>query len=138
MYETRFFRAPDREAALKDVKAALQNAGIDPYAVALLTDDEGNDAFNAAFVSVHPAGTWYKVEPTYDEEGNQTDPGEIGGHCLINFRSDNEDLLSVADSFETTDPNLAPSEVPDEDKAPNGTCRIGPPATPIRPIATTE
>jgi len=134
-YETKYFRAPTLAAAIADVKSALQDAGLDPYEVALVTDKDGDDAFNTAFVSVHPPGTWYKVPPTY-EDGEEVGHGEEGDHCLINFRSDDEDLLSVADSFEMTDPKLAPSEVPDENKAPNGTSRIDAPATPIRPIAT--
>jgi len=135
MYQTRYFRAPDRGDALKDVKAALQSAGIDPYAVALVTDEDGGDAFNAAFVSVHPAGTWYKVPPTY-KDGEEVDSGKVGTHCLINFRSSDQQLLEVADSFPTTDPKTDPADVPDSEKGKNGLSRIDAPATPIRPIAT--
>jgi hypothetical protein len=134
-HETRYFRAPDKASALTDVKNALEAAGIDPYEVALITDEDGDDAFNTAFVSVHPAGAWYKVRPTY-EDGEQVDAGEEGDHCLINFRSDNQQLLEVADSFPTTDPKTDPADVPDSEKGQNGLSRIDAPATPIRPIAT--
>jgi len=134
-HETRYFRAPTRADALADVKSALQDAGIDPYEVALVTDENGDDAFNAAFVSVHPAGTWYKVRPTF-KDGEEVDPGKVGDHCLINFRSDDQQLLSVADSFSTTDPKTDPADVPNSEKGENGLSRIDAPATPIRPIAT--
>jgi hypothetical protein len=134
-YETRYFRASSEENALADVKSALEAAGLDPYEVALVTDDDGNDAFNSAFVSVHPVGTWYKIRPTYEDQ-KEVDPGVEGDHCLINFRSDNQQLLGVADSFPTTDPKTNPADVPDSEKGKNGLSRIDAPATPIRPIAT--
>jgi len=134
-YETKYFRAPDKTSALTDVKNALEAAGIDPYEVALVTCENGSDAFNPAFVSVHEAGTWYKVPPTF-EDGEEADSGVEGDHCLINFRSDDQQLLEVAGSFPTTDPKTDPSDVPDSEKGQNGLSRIDAPATPIRPIAT--
>jgi hypothetical protein len=125
-HETVYLRAPSVAAAKTDLKAALQDAGIDPYESVFYVDDEGNDQLNPAIIAVHPAGAWTK------------DNGDVGDHCLINGRIDDERLLSVVKSFEATDPSLAPSEVPDEDKAPNGTSRINAPNTPLRPVATTE
>jgi len=134
-HETRYFRAPTRADALTDVKSALQDAGLDPYEVALVRGENGDDAFNSAFVSVHPAEMWYKVRPTF-EDGEEVDSGEVGDHCLINFRSDNQQLLEVAGSFPATDPKTDPADVPDSEKGKNGLSRINAPATPIRPIAT--
>jgi len=125
-HETVYLRAPSVGAAKTDLKAALQDAGIDPYESVFYTDDEGNDHLNPSIIAVHPAGAWTKEN------------GDVGDHCLINGRTDDEKLLSVVMSFEATDPSLTPSEVPDEDKAPNGTSRINAPNTPLRPIATTE
>ena len=125
-HETVYLRAPSAQAAKKDLKAALQAAGVDPYESVFYVDDEGNDQLNPSIIAVHPAGAWMK------------DDGTVGDHCLINGRTDDKRLLSVVKSFEATDPSLAPSEVSDEDKAPDGTSRIGAPDTPLRPIATTE
>ena len=125
-HETVYLRAPSVAAAKTDLKAALKNAGIYPYESVFYTDDEGKGQLNPSIIAVHPPGAWTK------------DDGTVGDHCLINGRTDNEELLSVVMSFEATDPSLAPSEVPDEDKAPNGTSRINAPNTPLRPIATTE
>jgi len=125
-HETVYLRAPSAQAAKKDLKAALQAAGVDPYESVFYADDEGNDQLNPSIIAVHPPKSWRK------------DNGDLGDHCLINGRTDDKRLLSVVMSFEATDPSLAPSEVPDENKAPNGTSRINAPNTPLRPIATTE
>jgi len=137
-YETKYFRAPDKAGAIADVKSEMQNAGMDPYRRVLLNGPNG-DRFNRAIITVHPAGTWHKVQPTFEAKDGElvkTDPGVVGDHCLLNFRTDDEELLRFVDSFPATDPKLAPSEVADSEKGPNGLSRIDAPATPIRPIAT--
>jgi len=125
-----FLRAPDLQSAITDAKNALEAAGIDPFEKMLETDTDGNVVLNETWAVHHPPGSWYAERPT------ESSGGTVGGHCLINLRTNDERIAEVVQSFNTTDPKLDPPEVAPENKAPNGLSRIAPPDTPIRPIAT--
>jgi len=125
-----FLRAPDLQSAITDAKNALEAGGADPFDTVLAKDAEGNTVLNETWVIAHESGRWYAEQPT---DGSV---GTAGDDCIINLRTESDEIAAVVESFETTDPKLDPSEVADGNKAPNGLSRIAPPATPIRPIAT--
>jgi hypothetical protein len=123
-YETYHLRAPDVATFLADAKAAIEEAGVDPYEKDLLRIDEDGDDVPGQGVDVIPAGQWYITEPTFDESGEMTDPGEKGDYALINIRTKDPQVKAVIQSFEPSDADKQPSEIPAEQAIGGGTHRV--------------
>jgi len=123
-YETSHFRAPDIQTFLADAKAAIESAGIDPYAKDLLRKDENGDDVPGQGVDVIPAGRWYITEATYDSDGEMTDSGVRGDYALINIHTKDPDIKAVIESFEPSDAGKQPSEIPANQVIGGGTHRV--------------
>jgi len=137
-YETYHLRAPDVATFLADAKAAIEEAGVDPYAKNLLREGESGGDVPGQGVDVIPAGQWHITEPTYDQEGEMTDPGEKGGYALINIRTANPEVQATIEGFEPSDAGKQPSEIPDEQTIGGGTHRVDGDTidSPVRVFAT--
>jgi len=136
VHKTFYLRAPDESSARADIKSILELRGLSLSKVFSL-DTEGNIAgWNTVIVSPFAAGRWVSTPAEYDSDGNKTQDRVMGDHFLLTGRTDDEALKEVIKSFAPTDPKTDPTDVPLEDKAPNGLSKINPPSTPIRPILT--
>ena len=137
-YKTYHLRAPDVVTFLADAKAAIEEAGIDPYEKNLLRKDkEGNDLPGQGVDVIEP-GRWHITEPTYDSDGEMTDPGVKGDYALINIRTKDPQVQAVIESFEPSDADKQPSEIPAEQAVGGGTHRIDTDTidSPVRVFAT--
>jgi hypothetical protein len=139
-YETYHLRAPDVQTFLEDAKAPIKEAGIDPYEKSLLRIDENNNDVPGQGVDVIPAGRWYKTDPTYDSHGKITDSGTLGDYALINIRTKDPEVKAVVESFESSDSDKQPGEIPDHQAIGGGTHRIDSKTidNPVRVFATVE
>jgi len=139
-YKTYHLRAPDVETFLTDAKAAIESAGIDPYEKNLLRQDENGDDVPRQGVDVIPAGRWHITEPTYDSDGEMTDPGERGDYALINIRTADPEVQAVIESFESSDADKQPAQIPAEQAIGGGTHRVDGDTidSPVRVFATVE
>jgi len=122
-YKEYALRAPTVQAAIDSAKPALENAGLDPYALDVLSQTEGGDTLGRVVDSVEP-GRWYITDPTYDQDGNQTDPGVKGDYALINVRTKQPELQSFIEQFSAEDPSTQPADVPDSETIGKGLHRI--------------
>jgi len=109
---------------LADAKAAIESAGIDPYAKSLLRKDEDGSDVPGQGVDVIPSGRWYITGPTYDSDGEMTDPGEKGDYALINIRTADPEVQAVIEGFEPSDASKQPPEIPAEETIGGGTHRV--------------
>jgi len=135
-HKTFYLRAPDESSAQADIKSILQSQGL-PLSKVFSLDAEGNiTGWNTVIVSPFAVGRWVSKPAEYDSDGNKVSDRVMGDHFLLTGRTDDEALKQIVASFEATDPKTKPSDVPAETKAPNGSSRITPPDTPIRPILT--
>jgi hypothetical protein len=140
-HKTYYVRAPDIPSIKADIQSALEAAGIDPFGSGVLEKDTLEDgteviSFDTSTVAAFGPGEWPEQRAEYDSDGNETQARIDGDHAIVTARTDDPALQDLIEQFQTTGPNLDPSEVPDSNKQPNGTSRIAPPDTPIRPIAT--
>jgi len=137
-YQTFQLRAPDLQTFIDDAKAAIKSAGIDPYAKDMLRKDENGDDVPGQGVDVIKPGRWHITEPTFDENGEVTDPGEKGDYALINVRTADPEVQAVIESFEPSDASKQPSEIPDHQKIGGGTHRVDGSTidSPVRVFAT--
>jgi len=123
-YKEYALRAPTIQDAISSAKAALQDAGLDPYELNVLhQDEEGNDVLGRVVDGVEK-NLWYETGPTFDEDGNQTDSGTKGTYALINVRTKQPELQSFIEQFTPKDPAKDPSEIPDTEKIGTGLHRI--------------
>jgi len=139
-YETYHLRAPDVQTFLADAKAAIESAGIDPYEKSLLREDENGDDVPGQGVDAIPAGRWHLTEPTYDSDGEMTDPGERGDYALINIRTKDPEVKAFVENFEPSDADKQPPEIPAEQAIGGGTHRVDSDTidSPVRVFATVE
>jgi len=133
-------RAPDVQTFLTDAKAAIESAGIDPYEKGLLREDENGDDVPGQGVDVIPGGRWHITEPTFDEIGEMTDPGVKGNYALINIRTADPEVQAVIESFEPSDADKQPPEIPAEQAIGGGTHRVDGSTidSPVRVFATVD
>jgi len=122
-YKEYALRAPSLQAAIDSAKPALQNAGLNPYALDVLSETEDGDTLGRVVDSVE-AGRWYIEDPTYDQDGNQTDPGVKGDYALINVRTKQPELQQFIEQFSAEDPSTQPKDVPDSETIGKGLHRI--------------
>jgi hypothetical protein len=139
-YKTYHLRAPDTRTFLSDAKTAIDSAGIDPYEKGLLHKDENGNDVPGQGVDVIPAGRWYITEPTFDENGEMTDPGEKGGYALINIRTKDLKVKAVIEGLEPSDAGKQPPETPTEQTIGGGTHRVDGDTidSPVHVFATVE
>jgi len=123
LYKEYALRAPSVQAAIDSAKPALEDAGLDPYALDVLSETEDGDTLGRVVDSV-PAGRWYITDPTYDQDGNQTDPGVKGDYALINVRTKQPELQQFIEAFSPKDPATQPKDVPDSETIGKGLHRI--------------
>lgn len=122
-YKEYALRAPSVQAAIDSAKPALQDAGLDPYDLDVLSQTEDGDTLGRVVDVVEP-GRWYITDPTLDEDGNQTDPGVKGDYALINVRTKQPELQSFIERFSAEDPATQPKDVPDSETIGKGLHRI--------------
>jgi len=122
-YKEYALRAPTVQAAIDSAKPALQDAGLDPYALDVLSETEDGDTLGRVVDSV-PAGRWYITDPTYDKDGNVTDSGTRGDYALINVRTAQPELQQFIEQFSPEDPATQPKDVPDSETIGKGLHRI--------------
>jgi len=122
-YKEYALRAPSTQAAIDSAKPAIENAGLDPYALDVLSETEDGDTLGRVVDSVEP-GRWYITDPTYDQDGNVTDPGVKGDYALINVRTKDPQLQSFIEQFSAEDPSTQPKDVPDSETIGKGLHRI--------------
>ena len=137
-HQTYNLRAPDVATFLSDAKAAIESAGIDPYAKGLLRKDKNGDDVPGRGVDVIPAGRWHLTEPTFDDKGEMTDPGVKGDYALINIRTADPEVIKVIESFEPSDADKQPPEIPAGETIGGGTHRVDGSTidSPVRVFAT--
>ena len=123
-YKTYHLRAPDVATFLSDAKAAIKDAGINPYEKDLLRINEDGDDVPGLGVDVIPAGRWHITEPILNDAGVVTDPGVKGDYALINIRTKDPEVKAVIEGFEPSDADKQPSEIPIEDVVGGGTHRV--------------
>jgi len=139
-YETYHLRAPDAEIFLADAKAAIESAGIDPYEKDLLREDENEGDMPGQGVDVIPAGRWHLTEPTFDQNGEMTDPGEKGDYALINIRTKDAEVKAFIEGFSASNASKQPSQIPDHQQIGGGTHRVdgNTIGSPVRVFATVD
>jgi len=137
-YKTYHLRAPDLETFLNDAKTAVEEAGIDPYEKSLVRQDENGDDVPGQGVDVIPAGRWHITEPTFDESGEMANPGVKGDYALINIRTKDPEVKAVIESFEPSDADKQPLEIPAGETIGGGTHRVDGDTidSPVRVFAT--
>jgi hypothetical protein len=137
-YEPYHLRAPDVETFLADAKAAIESAGIDPYAKGLLRKDENGNDVPGQGVDVIEPNQWHLTEPTYDGNGEITTPGVNGDYALINVRTKDPEVKAVIEGFEASDAKKQPNEIADEQAIGGGTHRVDGSTidSPVRVFAT--
>jgi len=122
-YQEYALRAPSVQAAIDSAKPALIDAGLDPYALDVLSETDEGDTLGPVVDSV-PAGRWYITDPTYDQDGNVTDPGVKGDYALINVRTKDPQLRQFIESATAHDPATDPANIADSEKIGKGLHRI--------------
>lgn len=122
-YKEYALRAPSTQAAIDSAKPAIENAGLDPYALDVLSETEDGDTLGRVVDSVEP-GRWYITDPTYDQDGNVTDPGVKGDYALINVRTKQPELQQFIEQFSAEDPATQPKDIPDSETIGKGLHRI--------------
>jgi len=122
-YQEYALRAPSVQAAIDSAKPALQDAGLDPYDLDVLSQTEDGDTLGRVVDVVEP-GRWYITDPTYDEDGSVQDPGTLGDYALINVRTRQPDLQQFIEQFSAEDPSTQPKDVPDSETIGKGLHRI--------------
>jgi len=122
-YQEYALRAPTVQAAIDSAKPALEDAGLDPYALDVLSETDSGDVLGRVVDVVEP-GRWYITDPTYDQDGNVTDPGVKGDYALINVRTKDPQLQRFIESFSAEDPSTQPKDVPDSETIGKGLHRI--------------
>jgi len=131
-------RAPGVQTFLEDAKAAIMEAGVDPYEKNLLREDESGDDVPGQGVDVIPAGRWHITKPTFNESGEMINPGVKGDYALINIRTADPEVQAVIEGFEPSDADKQPPEIPAEETIGGGTHRVGGStiSSPVRVFAT--
>jgi len=122
-YKEYALRAPSVQAAIDSAKPALEDAGLDPYALDVLSETEDGDVLGRVVDAV-PAGRWYITDPTFNDDGSVKDPGTRGDYALINVRTKDPQLQSFIEQFSAEDPATEPKDVPDSKKIGAGLHRI--------------
>lgn len=122
-YQEYALRAPTVQAAIDSAKPALEDAGLDPYDLDVLSETESGDTLGRVVDAV-PAGRWYITDPTYDQDGNVTDPGTRGDYALINVRTAQPDLQQFIESATAHDPAADPANIADSETIGKGLHRI--------------
>jgi len=122
-YKEYALRAPTVQAAIDSAKPAIEDAGLDPYELDVLSETESGDTLGRVVDSVE-AGRWFIEDPTYDQDGNQTDPGTRGDYALINVRTRQPELQQFIEQFSAEDPSTQPKDVPDSETIGAGLHRI--------------
>jgi len=122
-YKEYALRAPSVQAAIDSAKPALEDAGLDPYQLDVLSQGESGDVLGRVVDSVE-AGRWYITGPTFNDDGSVQDPGTRGDYALINVRTRQPELQSFIEQFSAEDPSTQPADVPDSEKIGAGLHRI--------------
>jgi hypothetical protein len=137
-YKTYHLRAPDVATFLTDAKAAIREAGINPYEKGLLSEDENGDDVPGQGVDVIEPGRWHITEPTFDENREMIDPGVKGDYALINIRTKDPQVKAIIEGFEPSDADKQPAEIPTEETIGGGTHRVDGETidSPVRVFAT--
>jgi len=124
LHETYNLRAPDVATFLSDAKAAIEEAGIDPYGKDLLRKDDNGDDVPGQGVDVIHAGRWHVTEPSYDSEGKMIDPGVKGDYALVNIRTADPEVKAFIEGFSASDASKQPPEIPTDETIGGGTHRV--------------
>jgi hypothetical protein len=122
-YKEYALRAPSVQAAIDSAKPAIEDAGLNPYALDVLSQTEDGDVLGRVVDSVE-AGRWYLTDPTYDEDGNVTDPGVKGDYALINVRTKDPQLQQFIESATAHDPAADPANIADSETIGKGLHRV--------------
>jgi len=122
-YQEYALRAPSVQAAIDSAKPALEDAGLDPYALDVLSQGEDGDTLGRVVDSIEP-GRWYITDPTYNEDGTIKDEGTKGDYALINVRTKQPELQGFIERFSAEDPATQPKDVPDSETIGAGLHRI--------------
>jgi len=122
-YQEYALRAPSVQAAIDSAKPAIEDAGLDPYELDVLSETEDGDTLGRVVDSVE-AGRWYIEDPTYDQDGNVVDSGTKGDYALINVRTKDPQLKGFIEHFSAEDPSTQPKDVPDSETIGKGLHRI--------------
>jgi len=122
-YQEYALRAPTVQAAIDSAKPAIEDAGLDPYELDVLSETEDGDALGRVVDAV-PAGRWYITDPTFNDDGSVKDPGTLGDYALINVRTKDPQLQSFIEQFSAEDPATQPADVPDSEKIGAGLHRV--------------
>jgi len=122
-YKEYALRAPSVQAAIDSAKPALEDAGLDPYQLDVLSQGESGDVLGRVVDSVE-AGRWYITDPTFNDDGSVKDPGTRGDYALINVRTKQPELQQFIEQFSAEDPSTQPKDVPDSETIGKGLHRI--------------
>jgi len=122
-YKEYALRAPSVQAAIGSAKPALEDAGLDPYEVDVLSETEDGDTLGRVVDSVE-AGRWYITDPTFNDDGTIKDPGTRGDYALINVRTKDPQLQGFIEQFSAEDPATQPANIPDSETIGAGLHRI--------------
>lgn len=126
-YQTYTLRSPDRATFIADLKAALSQAGIDPYEKQLLrVGQDGSDEI-ARFLDVVEAGRWWITEPQWDystDPPTKTQEGAKGTYLLVNAITTDPELIAFIEGFAASNASKQPSDIADAEKIGGGTHRV--------------
>jgi len=122
-YQEYALRAPSVQAAIDSAKPALEDAGLDPYELDVLSETEDGDTLGRVVDVVEP-GQWFIEDPTYNDDGTIKDPGTRGDYALINVRTKDPELQQFIESAKVHDPSTDPANIADSEKIGSGLHRI--------------
>ena len=122
-YKEYALRAPSVQAAIDSAKPALEDAGLDPYELDVLSETEDGDTLGRVVDVVEP-GHWFIEDPTYNDDGTIKDPGTRGDYALINVRTKDPELQQFIESAKVHDPSTDPANIADSEKIGSGLHQI--------------
>jgi len=129
MFNDYYFRAPSKDSFLKDILSVLSGAEIDPYSKNLIGKTEDGEKVIRRGVVIVESGEWTATPPTLGDDGDVTQKAETGDYALINIRTGDDEVQDLIESFDVSDAETNPSEVPDSEKLAEGTHRVTKPGS---------
>ena len=124
MFNDYYFRAPSRDSFLKDIFNVLSEADLDTYSKNLIGKTEDGEKVLRRGVFIVESGEWTATAPTLGDDGDVIEGAETGDHALINIRTSDGQVQDLIESFDVSDAETSPSEVPDSEKLAEGTHRV--------------